>query len=699
MLRINSFIAATLLISTAWLPSDCLAQDSPAVAGQLLTTLFSPVVAAEQNPKGILQRPSLLDRIARSKDLELAIVIDGTESMSAQLEAIQQHLQRMIADLNSALGDRLAIQIVVYRDIGANEMIEYPLATPDKAFTADSGIISAGLTKLVPKSGAPYFLEPVDVGLNAALTQLPWSDKSTVARWILLIGDAPPFEPSLQEDENGASRKYANEQLILLAKEKGITIHSLICPTRAVDQSIYDQVLPQTREFFQSLSESTGGTAFDLSNTDFRAQIASAADRAAVDYVPIGTISQREIDELASSIPKLEEAKTNRPLRIAVLPFMPRQSDQLLKMNLYDAGRNESVVLAKLLSNQLSEIGALKVDLNQLISITFDLVGLRLRNESLVKSIGDQTQADYLFCVNIGPGDGSKTKYEFALMETSSGRYIVLPRSQQLESGMLNTKVGEYLLKLVHIETRKLTPPSDLRALISKVIPALARTRNVNVAGTKEVETLIVKAWLDIEAVVGFELVSNHASNQKELEIALDAAEEKIIKALQIDNTNATACLIAANIRMARILLDRTSEKSEKWSDEAKAYLETAYQFAVKDPVAVRAEIDGDLKLFQADFEAAVDRYNEVLKDSQDEAQKLRARWMLMGLHSGDWGAKSASNVVDANKARKYAIEILAFHPNTPHARRLSQLIGLSSHNPIALSPSLPVTSKRGFKN
>ena len=122
---------------------------SSAVSGDLFQTLFSPVIAAEPKSMSVLQRTSLLDQVTRSKSLQLALVVDGTESMAPQLEAIQKQLKGMIRDLKSVLNEELTLQIVVYRDKGATQTIEFPMAQTGNAFTNDNTAIDAGLARLV----------------------------------------------------------------------------------------------------------------------------------------------------------------------------------------------------------------------------------------------------------------------------------------------------------------------------------------------------------------------------------------------------------------------------------------------------------------------------------------------------------------------------------------------------------------------
>ena len=670
---------------------------SIAITGELLQTLFSPVIAAEPKAMAVLQRTSLLDQVTRSKTLQLALVVDGTESMAPQLQAIQKQLKGMVRDLTAVLGDQLSIQLVVYRDVGADQVIEFPIIQTGNAFTNDGAVIDSGLAKLLPQSGAPYFLEPVDAGLYSAITQLRWSTDSSVSRWILLIGDAPPFDEGFH-DATGAERKHTDEQLILLAKDRGITIHSLLCPTRMEDQAIYDEVLPKAKEFFGKMAENTGGTCFDLSDKKFQAEIQSAAKRAAVEYIPIAPISLDDIERLANSVPKLSEAKTNRSLRIAVLPFMPKQAESLKKgMPLFDPAKNETVLLARHICTQLDQIGAQPITASKIAREVSSAFNRNLRQELLAKTVGENVGADYVLCVYKSAMPNNKVQYDYALLETVGGTYIVNPVA--IDSVVRkDTEASDALLKKIAQATKALAPPSDLRSLMTKLIPSPPRIRNVSLADTKAVEDLIARARLALDGVVDFEMVSSNDAAIFEIEKALTEAEKWIDDALASERENSAACLIAANIRIARIVLNSQASERSKWRREAINYLDAAKRNANKDSLSEGLEIEADSAMLMAKYNVAADKYQSILKTSDGDSAKLRARWMLMGLHSGDWEAsKFAKELVDPIKARQYALEILAFHPETPHAKRLKQMLQISSHSPESASPSLPIKNKVGF--
>ncbi len=695
-----SFAGFWIALITAYADASVLGADdlaSSGVSGGLLQTLFSPVVAAEPKSMAILQRTSLLDQVTRFKTLQLALVVDGTESMAPQLAAIQKQLQGTIRDLTAVLKDQISIQMVVYRDSGAAQMIEFPLSQVGNAFTNDPTAIHAGLAKLLPQSGAPYFLEPVDAGLHAAISQLGWTMDPSVSRWILLIGDAPPFDEGFQ-DTTGAERKFSDEQLILLAKDKGITIHSLLCPTREEDQKLYEEVLPKTREFFGKMAENTGGTCFDMSDKRFQAEILSAAQRAAVEYFAIEPITLDDIEKVANSIPKLSEAKSNRAVRIAVLPFMPKQAESSIKgIDFFSAAKNETVLLASQISAQLGQIGAQPVSSSKIKKEYSSAIQRELRQELLAKSVGESVGADYVLCVFKNASANDKIQYDYALLETTGGSYIVKPISVDSKIRK-DSEASNAVLVQIAQATKSLAPPSDLRSLMAKLTPnSPVRSRNVSLGQTSAVENLIVKARLALEGIVEFELIAANDAAGAEIAKALDEAEKRVDEALGLEKENATACLIAANIRMARIVLSPNASQSGKWRREAIVYLDAARRNANKDAPADLLEIEADIAMLSAKYVNAAEKYQSILKSS-DEPAKLRARWMLMGLHAGDWEAnKFAKDLVDPVKARTYAIEILALHPDSTHAKRLRNILQISSRNPESASPNLPIVNKVGL--
>jgi hypothetical protein len=169
-----------------------------------LESIFSPRHAPAAKTMGLLQR-SFLDLVETSPSrLQVALVVDGTDSMSESLVGIEQAILRMAEDLRRYKGPNVSFQFVVYRDVGApSGEVEFPLNTRDFAFSSDDALLRAAVGKLRPETGEPYFPELIDLGIHEALTRLPWSDDPQTERWLMVFADAPPYDAGFDEKETG----------------------------------------------------------------------------------------------------------------------------------------------------------------------------------------------------------------------------------------------------------------------------------------------------------------------------------------------------------------------------------------------------------------------------------------------------------------------------------------------------------------
>ena len=79
---------------------------------------------------GMVQRNFLdLVEVSRSR-LEVALVVDGTESMGTELDGIRRSLHQMTEDL-SRYKDHVSFQLVVFRDEGSpSGAIAFPIVVP-----------------------------------------------------------------------------------------------------------------------------------------------------------------------------------------------------------------------------------------------------------------------------------------------------------------------------------------------------------------------------------------------------------------------------------------------------------------------------------------------------------------------------------------------------------------------------------------
>ena len=224
-------------------------------AGSALTTIFSPARAPKQKTMGLLQR-SFLDLADQGdQELEVAIVVDGTDSMATELAGVRQNVNQMLDDLRRVRNNEVRAAIVVYRDAGSpTDEVEIPLGN----FTSDKATIAKAVESLQPASGAPYFHELPDLGLQHAMEKLPWSDDDQVTKWILLFGDAPPYSETIDNSQvPEARRRVATANLIATARRKNIRINCVLCTSSDNVSEPYDKAIDETRTFMNALA---GGT-------------------------------------------------------------------------------------------------------------------------------------------------------------------------------------------------------------------------------------------------------------------------------------------------------------------------------------------------------------------------------------------------------------------------------------------------------
>ena len=132
-------------------------------------------------------------------------------------------------------------------------------------------------------SGAPYFLEAVDQGVQAALN-LPWDMSETTTRWVLLFGDAPPYDEGFREPETKAERRFPTEQLYAAAQAKNIKINCVLCTSRPQERETFEKVRRKAQRFMERLANETGGMMLDMSYDDIRQSIEAVAKVPRVEY-------------------------------------------------------------------------------------------------------------------------------------------------------------------------------------------------------------------------------------------------------------------------------------------------------------------------------------------------------------------------------------------------------------------------------
>jgi Mg-chelatase subunit ChlD len=119
----------------------------------------------------------------QTRTVDLAFVLDTTGSMSEEIAAVRQTIQKVAQQLQTS-ETRVRIGLVEYKDRTD------PFVTKVYPFSNDLQGFAAKVSK-IEASGGGDTPEDMNAGVHTAVTQLQWSDES-VARMAFVIADAPP---------------------------------------------------------------------------------------------------------------------------------------------------------------------------------------------------------------------------------------------------------------------------------------------------------------------------------------------------------------------------------------------------------------------------------------------------------------------------------------------------------------------------
>ncbi len=169
----------------------------------------------------------------QTRTVDLAFVLDTTGSMSEEIAAVTQTIQKVAQQLQTS-ETRVRIGLVEYKDRSDPFVTKvYPFSTDLQGFAAKVSKIQA--------SGGGDTPEDMNAGVHTAVTQLQWSDES-VARMAFVIADAPPH----LDYQDGAD--YAKD--MKTASHRGIQLFT-------VSASGMDQ---QGQVVMRQMAQYTGGT-------------------------------------------------------------------------------------------------------------------------------------------------------------------------------------------------------------------------------------------------------------------------------------------------------------------------------------------------------------------------------------------------------------------------------------------------------
>lgn len=626
-----------------------------------LESVFNPQRAPARKTMGLLQR-SFLDLVESSQqELQVALVVDGTDSMATDIEGVRKALRSLIADLRQYKGDHVSLALVVYRDSGSpsGEVTLF-----HSRFTKDENSLSEAFSRLKPESGAPYFLELPDLGVHEALTKLDWSDGPDSSRWLLLFGDAPPYDPDFVDKEanTGAKRRFDTDLLVNLAQRKGVQISCVLCTSRDEERTVYEQVLDKTRKFMSTLSTGTGGLMLDLSYPDIRTALVEAAKKQRVKRQRIGTITRAEVDAVrqAATAAKSPVAEGQR-LRVAVLPHLA--FDQMTFDPSHEAVQIATELRQKFKAIPRAEVAS-PVDVERAIR---RVKSANVPPQQQFQALGAQLRVDYLVWGSYRRAQG--------VVQVRSAIYSKIDGQKVTESSLLTSPsmpetelAGNLVSKWTLATLNPKAAPTLYAAFVGLRDDANLKKQLFRpVATTVEVRTDLLTGFEALEQALAYP-VGDPAGK-----VLLEQAETALGKASMGDPRNPFIQMLQAScyFNQAQALAaagqkDAAKSKSNQYSES----LKRAYGERTRTDVdLLKTEIEADFNLvIKKDFAAAIRQY-DLLATAPNDANlhtALRAHWMLAGIYSGDWGVDPS--VVNAEKAKEHLIFVLAFWPDSAEA-------------------------------
>lgn len=180
----------------------------------------------------------------RKVGLDLALVIDTTESMQFVIDEVKRHATALVENLQRMV-PTARIGVVAYRDQGD----EYVTKWSDLSFKTDK--LRAFISNLSASGGGDWE-EAVLEGIDAAIHELSWRKKSK--KIIILIGGSPPHPEDVGDLERLIARFRADGGTLSTID---VTDHLHLSFNRELWHSLYGNkpfVPPPKPEFYQQVT-------------------------------------------------------------------------------------------------------------------------------------------------------------------------------------------------------------------------------------------------------------------------------------------------------------------------------------------------------------------------------------------------------------------------------------------------------------
>jgi len=666
-----------VLLGNALAVSTLFAQAPQSTAASALDSIFNVRTAPDAKSMGIFQG-SFLDAIRpETPGIQIAFLVDTTESMAQELPGIREKIPQVIADLKRASGTQVEVAVVSFADSGQSNK---PLVGISHGFAKEDAAVAKLIDELKPQSGRPYFPEAVDLAVFKTVQELPWSEEAQATRWLMLITDAPPYDASFDEPKTQSRRWYETDALVNVANQRGINIHGLLCESRPEEQEAFHATVDKTRNFMGQLSSRTGGLMLDLSFSQIKEKVASAAQRPRADFAFVGAITDEDIAQVQQDAQ--EQFGELKSIRVAILPHVP-----LSAMTFYH--EDPGVRFASQLRYTLGRLPGVKTISSRQIESEF----LRLKSGPVEKSQWPQALCLRLRADVLIMGDLRANRDQVDVQSQVYAANSAEPIASIAASGTEDVLMGSYLKAIP--ETRPATGPMALLAQsvgseqgseLREFWPGILGQMNANEQGSLLSAMDLIEKSVDV-SVEPEQRVNDLSAAIELLEpLAGDAAANAFTHSL----------LASANYNLAK------TREEQGQVDQAKSAMTRAIGYLTKafdgrrqlNDRLLQAEIEADHALLvRKDYPAAVRRYQAITEFSEASQLKmaLRAHWMLAGVQCGDWGASQAEDFQPSTPlARWHLIQILAFWPESEEARVIQKYMRWSTGDGKTGTPYFP---------